>query len=308
MQDFMDAVLFGFKGIFKAKTIKLAMLSALVISAIWLVLGFIFWDSITAFTSYILSLIPFAMLRSNGAFMLSAFLWLQAVLITFALFFAFFGNTLVEKVDKEQYAALTVKIGLLSALFWAVVWFFIHSYIYAQFLKLLTWLPFETVEKGLAYLIGFYIIYTGIIVTMIFATSMFSSSYLSEIREEFFPYDRMYDEYEYNTVVKTFKDTGVFLALSIISFPLLFIPVLNFFILVGLWTWMMKDTISYDTAAFVFGEVEKEKLKEYSGAIWGLNLIGSFFNFIPVFNVFGPYFTELALFYYFKEKRDLQEV
>jgi len=305
MQDFMDAVLFGFKGIFQAKTIKFAMLSALIISASWLVLGFIFWDAITEFTSYILSLIPFAMLRSNGAFMLSAFLWLQAVLITFALFFAFFGNTLVEKVNKEAYAAITVKIGLASALFWAIVWFFIHSYLYAQLLKLLTWLPFETVEKGLAYLIGFYIIYTGIIVSMIFATSMFSSSYLIEIREKFFPYDKMYDEYEYNGIVKTFKDVGLFLLLSIIAFPLLFVPVLNFFILVGLWTWIMKDTISYDTAAFVFGKVEKEQLQEHREAIWGLNMIGSLFNFIPVFNVFGPYFTELALFYYFKEKRDL---
>ena len=304
----MDAVLFGFNGIFRTKTIKFAMLSALAISAVWLILGFIFWDGITAFTSSVLELIPFSMLRSNGAFMLSAFLWLQAVLVTFALFFAFLGNTIIAKIDKDKYAALTVRIGLLSALFWSIVWFFAHSYIYAQFLKLLTWLPFETVQKGLAYLIAFYIIYTGIVITIIFVTSMFSSSYLSEIREEFFPYDKMYDEYEYNTVVKTFKDTGVFLALSIISFPLLFIPVLNFFILVGLWTWMMKDTISYDTAAFVFGEVEKEKLKEYRGAIWGLNIMGSFFNFIPVFNVFGPYFTELALFYYFKEKRDLQEV
>ena len=306
MQDFMDAVLFGFNGIFRAKTIKFAMLSALVISAVWLVLGFIFWDGITAFTSSILELIPFSMLRSNGAFMLSAFLWLQAVLVTFALFFAFLGNSIIEKVDKDKYAALTVRIGLLSAFFWSIVWFFAHSYIYAQFLKLLTWLPFETVQKGLAYLIAFYIIYTGIIVTMIFVTSMFSSSYLSEIREQFFPYDKMYDDYEYKTVVKTLKDAGVFLGLSIVSFPLLFIPVVNFFILVGLWTWMMKDTISFDTAAFVFGEVEKEKLKEYRGAIWGLNIMGSFFNFIPVFNVFGPYFTQLALFYYFKEKRDAQ--
>ncbi len=307
MQDFMDAVFFGFKGIFQTKTIKFAMLSALMISAVWLVVGMIFWNGITAFTSSILEFIPFSMLRSNGAFMLSAFLWLQAVLITFALFFAFVGNSIIEKVDNEKYAALTVKIGLISALFWGVVWFFIHSYVYAQFLKLLTWLPFETVEKGLAYLIAFYLIYTGIIVTMIFITSLFSSSYLSEIRVQFCPYDRMYDEYEYKTVIKTLKDAGVFLALSIISFPLLFIPVLNFFILVGLWTWMMKDTISFDAAAFVFGEVEKEKLDEYKGAIWGLNIIGSFFNFIPVFNVFGPYFTELALFYYFKEKRDSYE-
>lgn len=299
----MDAVLFGFKGIFRARTMKFAMISGVVIFAIWLVLGFLFWDGITAFTSSVLELIPFSMLRSNGAWMLSAFVWLQLVLVTFALIFSFFSNIIVEKVDKDKYATFSVSIGLLSAAFWGIVWFFAHSYIYAQFLKLLTWLPFETIEKGLAYLIGFYIIYNGIIVTIIFVTSMFSTSFLSEVKEEEFPYDRMYDEYEYNTIIKTLKDTGIFIALSVLAFPLLFIPVLNFFILVGLWSWVMKDTIAYDTAAFVFGAVEKEKLKEYKGAIWGLNMIGSLFNFIPVFNVFAPYFTELAMFYYLKEKR-----
>ncbi len=303
MQDFMDAVLFGFKGIFRAKTMKYAMIGGVVISTLWIVLGLFFWSDIITFTSSILELIPFSMLRSNGAWMLSAFVWLQLVLVTFALIFAFFGNIIVERVDRDRYATFSITIGLLSAAFWGVVWFFSHSYIYAQFLKLLTWLPFETVEKGLSYLIGFYIIYNGIIVSMIFITSMFSTSFLSEVKEEEFPYDKMHDEYEYKTIIKTLKDTGVFLALSILSFPLLFVPVVNFFILVGLWTWMMKDTIAYDTAAFVFGAVEKEKLKEYKGAIWGLNMIGSLFNFIPVFNVFAPYFTELAMFYYFKEKR-----
>ena len=304
MQDFMDAVVFGFKGVFKAKTMKFAMTSGLIISVIWVAIGLLFWNGIITNTSSVLELIPFSMLRSNGAWMLSVFLWLQLVLVTFALIFSFLGNMIVEKISRDKYATLSLTIGLASAVFWGIVWFFEHAYIYAQFLKLLTWLPFETIEKGLSYLMGFYVIYTGIIVSMIFVTSMFSGKFLSEIKEKEFPYDTMYDEYEYNTIRKTLKDTAIFIAISIISFPLLFIPVINFLILIGLWTWLMKDTIAYDSAAFVFGEVEKEKLKEFKGAIWGLNMIGSLFNFIPVFNVFAPYFTELAMFYYLKEKRD----
>ena len=304
MQDFMDAVVFGFKGVFKARTMKFAMMSGLVISGIWIVIGMFFWDGIISSTSSILTFIPFSMLRSNGALMLSAFVWLQLVLVTFALLFAFLGNIIVGRISKDKYATLSIGIGLASAVFWGIVWFFEHDFIYSKFLKLLTWLPFETIETGISYLIGFYVIYAGIIVSMIFVTSMFSSKFLSEVKEIEFPYDSMHDEYEYNNMKKTIKDTGIFIGISIISFPLLFIPVINFIILVGLWTWMMKDTISYDTASFVFGTVEKEKLKEFKASIWGLNLIGSFFNFIPVFNVFGPYFTELAMFYYLKEKRD----
>jgi hypothetical protein len=306
MQDFMDAVLFGLKEILKTSTMKFAMLSGIVVSAVWLGIGIFFWDSIISFTSTILTYIPFSILRSNGAWMLSTFLWLQAVLITFALVFACFGNMIVEKLDREKYASFSMLVGILSAAFWSVVWFFEGGYIYAQFLKLLTWLPFETIEKGLAYLIGFYLIYTGIIVTLIFVASMFSTEFLSEIREKHFPYDRMYDEYEYRTITKTLRDTAIFTGVSIISFPLLFIPVINFILLVGLWIWLMKDTLASDTAAYVFGEVDEVKLKEYKAGLWGISLVGSLFNFIPVFNVFGPYFTEIAMFYYLKEKKDEQ--
>ncbi len=304
MQDFMDAVIFGFKEILRAKTMKFAMTGGFIISVIWIVIGVMFWDNIISLSSSILSFVPFSLLRSNGAWMLSTFLWMQAVLITFALVFAFLGNLIMQKVQREKYASFSLLIGLLSAAFWAVIWFYEGGYIYAQFLKLLTWLPFETIEKGLAYLIGFYIVYTGVIVTLIFVTSAYSSSFLQRVTQRHFPYDKMHNEYEYKTIKQTVKDTAIFTVASIISFPLLFIPVVNFIILVGLWVWLMKDTLACDTAAFVFGEVDKEKLKEYKGAIWGLTFIGSLFNFIPVFNVFGSYFTELSMFYYLKEKRD----
>ena len=304
MLDFMDAVVFGFKGIFKIKTMKFAMTSGLIISAIWILIGMFFWDGIISTTSTILTLIPFSMLRSDGAWMLSAFLWLQLVLITFAVLFSFLGNFIATRISRNNYDTLSVVVGLSSAVFWGIVWFFEHDFIYANFLKLLTWLPFETIEKGLSYLIGFYIIYMAIIANMIFVTSMFSNKFLSEINEKGVPCDTMYDESKYNNVKQTLKDTAIFTGISIISSPLFFIPFINFIILVGLWAWFMKDTLAYATASFVFGNRKEEKLKEFKKPIWGLNMIGSLFNFIPVFNVFGPYFTELAMFHYFKEQRD----
>jgi hypothetical protein len=304
MQDFMDAVVFGFKEILRVNTMKFAMVSGIVVSAIWIGIGLYFWDDIIALTSSTLSLLPFSMLRANGAWMLSTFLWLQLVLVTFALIFAFFGNMIVERLDRKKYALLSIGIGVFSAGFWSIVWSQESDYIYAQFLKLLTWLPFETIEKGIAYLIGFYVIYSAIIVTLIFTTSIFSGKFLNGLKERNCPYDGMYDDYEVKTILKTLRDTLIFTLLSVISFPLLFIPVVNFILLVGLWVWLMKDTLTTDAASFVFGKVDKEQLKKYRAGLWGISLIGSLFNFIPVFNVFGPYFSEASMFYYLKEKRD----
>jgi uncharacterized protein involved in cysteine biosynthesis len=114
----------------------------------------------------------------------------------------------------------------------------------------------------------------------------------------------MYEEHEFKNIKQTLKDTAIFLLASIVSFPLLFVPVLNFIILVGLWIWLMKNTLAYDVSAFVFGKIDKEKLKEYKKGLWAITFLGSLFNFIPILNVFAPYFTELTMFYYLKEKKD----
>lgn len=305
MQDFMDALIFSFKELLRQKTTKYAMGSGFIVTLLWVLIGYFTWPILVNFTSSILSMLPFSMIRSNGAWMLSSFIWLQAVLVTFALIFAFLGNFIAQKVHNKHYSTFALIIGLGSALFWGVVWLSEGDVIYTQALKLFTWLPFETIEKTLAYLIAFYILYTGIIITLIFVTSMLSSSYLQTIKEEHFPYDRFYDDIESKTVTQTLKDTAIFIGLSILTLPLLFIPILNFVILVVLWVWLMKDTLAYDTSTYVFGKEAKEKREEYKIATWGFVFIGSLFNFIPAFNVFGPYFTELALLHYYKEKRDL---
>ncbi len=306
MLDFIDAVIFAFKKILGVKTMKFIIASNLIISFIWIVIGSFFWSGIVSFSSSVLSFMPFSLIRSNGAWMLSTFLWFQAVLITFALVFAFLGNLMVQKTQSKKNISLSFFIALTSAVFWSIVWFYKGEAIHSEFLKLLTWLPFETIEVGLSYFIGFYIIYTWIIVTIIFTTSAYSTKFLKSVQEQHFPYDDMHDEIEYKTIKQTIKDTSIFIMASFISFPLLFIPIINFIILVGLWTWLMKDTLLYDTASFIFGKVDKEKLNEYKSSIWGIVFIGSLFNFIPIFNAFGPYFTQLALFYYLKEKKDLE--
>jgi len=305
MQDFMDALIFAFKEILRPVTTKFAMGSGFIITAIWIVIAYLIWEPLSALSSSVLTLLPFSMIRSNGAWMLSSFIWLQAVLVTFSLIFAFLGNLIAQKIDNNRYGAFALIVALGSALFWTLVWIGEGDIIYTQALRLFTWLPFETVEKSMAYLIAFYLIYTAIIITIVFVTSMLSSSYFNTIKEEHFPYDSFYEDIEHKTILKTLKDTAVFIGVSIITLPLLFIPVLNFLILVALWVWLMKDTLAYDTSSYVFGKEAEQKRQEYKAATWGFAFIGSLFNFIPVFNVFGPYFTELALLYYYKEKRDL---
>jgi len=300
MGHVFKSVIFGFKEILTWHTMKYIVLSGVVVTLVWLGIGYMIWDALVALSAKIIELVPFSMVRSNGAWMLSTFLWFQLTLVTFALIYAFFGNLVLRSLSKEKYSIFSLLVFVGSALFWGVVWLFKGDYIYVQFLKLLTWLPFETVEKGIAFLIGFYIIYNAIVVTMLFVASLFSEPVIEDIEIREFAEDDVTRDTMFKTLRYTLKDTLIFIGLSILAFPLLFVPLLNIFVQIALWVWLSKDTISYDALALTHEKVEKSLKQKYSGAIWTITAITVLFNFIPVFNIFGPFFGLIAMFHYFK--------
>jgi hypothetical protein len=300
MGNISKAVVLGFKEIVNWHTMKYILLSGILVTAVWIGLGYVMWDGIVAISAKIIELVPFSMVRSNGAWMLSTFLWLQLVLITFALIYAFLGNLILRSVSQEKYTVFSLLILLGSGVFWGFVWFFKGDYIYAQFIKLLTWLPFETVEKGIAFLIGFYIIYNAIVVTMLFVSSMVSDAIIEDIEIREFAEDEVVRDNLFKTVKYTVRDSVIFAVISILAFPLLFVPILNIFIQIALWIWLTKDTIAYNALALTHTNVNRSYLKQYRGGIWSITAIAVLFNFIPVLNIFGPYFGLVALFYYMK--------
>ncbi len=300
MKKIAQALIFAIKEILTWHTMRLALISGLVVTAIWIGIGFVFWNSIVSLGAHILEWVPFSMVRSNGAWMLSSFLWLQLVLLTFALIFAFFGNLMLRHISQDKYTAFSVLTAIGSAVFWAIVWFFKGDYIYQEFLQLLTWLPFETVESTIGYLLGFYFIYSAIVVSMVFVVSLFSKVLLTSIEERCFPEDEHLRDHTFRSIGYTVKDTLLFAVISIVAFPVLFIPVLNFIVLIVLWMWLIKDTFQYDAASVLFEKVSPDKLKEHTVAIWIISFVTALFNFVPVFNIFGPFFGEVAMFHYLK--------
>ena len=300
MTSVMSSVIVGFKEILSWNTIKHVLLSGIFVVAVWIGIGYLMWNPLINLSSHIIELVPFSMVRSNGAWMLSSFLWLQLVLLTFALIYAFFGNIILRSVSQDRYSAFSIYTIVASAIFWGIVWYFKGDFIYAEFLKLLTWLPFETVEKGIAFLIGFYVIYNGIIVTMLFITSLFSEPIIIGVEKKHFEGKEVMRDNLFKSIGYTIKDTLIFIVASIIAFPLLFIPIVNIVVQVVLWAWLIKDTISYDALALTREKVNKSEVKEHRFSVWFISLIASLFNFVPLLNLFSPYFGEIAMFHYFK--------
>jgi len=155
-------------------------------------------------------------------------------------------------------------------------------------------------RRVVAFLIGFYLIYNAIIVTLLFVTSIFSEPLLVSVEERHFKEDDVVRDHVFRVVGYTIKDSFIFIIVSLIALPLLFVPVLNIFVQIALWIWLIKDTMTYDAAALSYEKVDKEALKEHKAALWFISLVTALFNFVPILHLFGPYFGEISMFHYLK--------
>jgi len=300
MKNVMNAMLFGFKEILNWNTMKYALLIGISITVLWVGIGYLIWDQLIALSSKILEFVPFAMARSNGAWMLSTFLWFQMVVMTVSLIFIFFGNVILRKVSKDNYTLTSLAITVGASAFWALVWFFKGDYIYQAFLKLLTWLPFETLEKGLAFFIAFYLLYNAIIITTIFMTTLFSEPLIVSIEERHYEDDEVQRDNVINIIGYTLKDSLLFGAAFIVALPILFIPVLNVLLQTILWVYLIKDTVTYDAASMVYEKVDTKEIKKNRFSLWTISIVTALFNFIPGLHMFGPLFGEASMFHYLK--------
>ncbi len=77
-------------------------------------------------------------------------------------------------------------------------------------------------------------------------------------------------------------------------------PILNFIVQIGLWTYLVRNTFKLDVSLLLFKNIDNMKFDEENRAIWIISFISSFFNFIPIVNVLGPYFGEISIFHYLK--------
>jgi hypothetical protein len=251
----------------------------------------------------LIGFLPLDMMISDGTWMMSTFIWLVIVLLTFALIYIFLGNFILNKISKEKYGLFSLVLMIVSVLFWITVWWMNSDLIHSKISVFLKTLPYTTIEHSLAYLFTIYIVYNAIVISLLFMVNIFNKPLIKHLST------KHYDgELEHHHTLQAFrytlKDTMIFIVISLLAFPILFIPVLNFITQVALWMWLTKDTLQYNTASLVFDELEDKKLKEHRGDIWFISFVTVLFNFVPVFNIFAPFFGEISMFHYWKSVQD----
>ena len=298
MRELLVGFIDGLEEVLRWRTTLTVVVFAAISILIWTIVGNLFWPRFLTISNLLVEWLPFAMLRSNGAWMLSTFLWLQSILMTVALLSLLLTVTVYRSLPKGNFTNAAGWLLLASTLFWSTVWFFKGTAIYHGVLKLLSLLPFDTVENGVSILMIFYFLYNAAIITMLFLTSLYAPVLLRRAREEVFPYESIHAEAELRSVGYTLRDTAIFIVASLLLMPLLFIPVLNIVIQLLLWIWLVKDTFTYDVGALFFSSAELKRLKKGNRQLWAIAAVTAMFNFFPLLNFAGPFIGEIMMFHY----------
>ncbi len=296
MNNIFYALIESFQTITKQNIAKFALLSGMGLLAFWAVIGFFIWHPLVNFTAYLLDFVPFALIKDNGVWMFSSVVFIQAIFISFAFIIIIFSSTIIKDSKKQKYLSYILSIAFSTILFWTIIWYVNHASIHTALTKILTWFPFKTIEQSVSYIFAIYILYSLFIISLLFFVSFFSKKILNlglnyNINKNF----------EFKIIKRTIKDSLIYLIASIIFFPLLFIPVINFFIQILVWMWLSKDTIIFDIGTIFYNKEDIKNIKQqHKFSIWFIIFIASFLNLIPLLNIFSPYFGEFAMYYYFE--------
>ena len=297
MNELIYAIVSSFKTIIQWKISKLALISGVSLMIVWIIIGLILWHPLTSFTASLLNFVPFALIKSNGAFMLSSLLFVQAILVSLAFIIIILSTVIVKDAKEKRFPLFIISIALVVIAFWVVIWFFNHAVIYTYLEKVLTWLPFATIEKAMSYIFALYILYSFYVVSLLLFVSTFSREILKMGSD-----DEIEKRSNKRIFIFTARDSLIFLIVSIIAFPLFFVPIVNFFVQILVWVWLIKDTFSYDIGDIFYNEDDIKKMKkEHKIALWSISFMSAMFNFIPILNIYSPYFGEFALYHYFDE-------
>jgi len=286
------------KDVLSIETIKLALITGIPIFFLWLGIGWALWDIVVAYTSKIITWIPFSIIRANGAFVIAFFIWFLAGMVTYAFIVGLFNLFFYKNVESRFFEFLNIFLIMLISIFWALVIIFKWNSIYFGIQKLLTWLPFETVDQGVAYLLAIYIFYNFFVITHYLTVFIFKEPYLTTLKEIHYLDISILSHIKSSKAYTILLRDGLFFIIFLIAaVPVLFVPVANFLIVLFLWTWLYKESAFLGVCALFCADYEYEELKEHRVFIYIIAFVASLLNLIPIISIFTPFFI-LTLYFH----------
>jgi hypothetical protein len=296
---FTEALLRGIADTLSWRVIRSALMTGIPLALLWLGIGYLLWQPVTGVTATVIGWVPFSILKANGAFLLAGFVWFTAVLVTFALIVALFHVPIMKFVPEERFEHFSMLLLLLISLAWTLFIFLNWDFVYGEVMKVLTWFPFQTLQEGVALMLGALFFYNLFIVSMALVVLLYHKPFLHALQKDDYPAATLAQEYKGRHFLPiALRDAVMFLILLILFFPLFFVPFINILIQVFFWAWLIKDSYFQAAASLYASDEEIKMLKKHQLVLWGIAFVTSMLNILPVVNILAPFFALIVYFHW----------
>ncbi|WP_456450537.1 EI24 domain-containing protein [Hydrogenimonas sp.] len=304
MRQISGFMLRSVRDMLRWNVLRIALFVGIPFMVLWIWIGFEIWDYLVAVASMIISWIPFSIVKANGALFIIFFIWFILVLVSFAAITALVGPPLLRHFKEKTYYVYTFTSLMLLSAAWAVVLMAKWDFINAQIQQLLTELPFQTVADASAWLLAFYLLYNAFILTLFILISIFRKIYLEPIRQKEYPHVTLPDErLKKRHHGRLVWDAILFVLFSLVAFPILFIPMANVLVQWVLWAWLYRESYFLSTCNLYCTSDDYEELKKHGVVASAISLMTAMLNFLPVINIFAPFFAQLMFFHWIMEHK-----
>lgn len=202
----------------------------------------------------------------------------------------------IQDIFSPDVLKFVLKIGFGSIISWVIIltllWDIYSSFIALYIQKIPMVGSWEWVQSGGSFIIALIVAYMLIIITISALTSVFSEPLLKKLAKKHYPaVDVVGSPNIAKSIFLTAKASIVFILVFLVSFPLLFIPILGQIWMLWLWGILIKEPTAYDVSSLFKSENSSFDVKAKSTGI--LAMFASLFNYVPLLNIFAPVFAQI---------------
>jgi uncharacterized protein involved in cysteine biosynthesis len=214
------------------------------------------------------------------------------------------GDNMYHTISKSLKDMISPKvlmfiltIGLGSIAIWIAILIYFWESFESFFTSFLSWIPWESVQDSIAYVAAPLAGYTLIIVTISILTSLFSDKLMISLAKKHYPKQEIVDDVSITgSILVTIKSIIIFLALFMMLFPLIFIPILGQVVLLYLWSILLKEPMVHDVGGLFISDKKVLRQKRKKSTI--IAMLASLFNYIPLLNIFAPVFAQILFLHH----------
>jgi len=217
-----------------------------------------------------------------------------------------FFKALKDLVNKKIFITSLIPL-LIAASIWGILFYLLGKPINSFIESLLSYVPligeshwFQSAVESIG---GVLLYYELVIMTSVMIVGIIADKIVDIINDKYYHNKKRGFGTTTGSVLIALKQNVIFFILLIITFPLLFIPVLNIFIHIFLWFILIKKPNFYDSVAMYTTKDEYKKLQTNNRLMTnGITFISASLFLIPVIGVF-IYIVQLLMFTHFNLQR-----